>query len=91
MGNAINNRNNNNCLCLSPDSPRILLIAEILIRNLHFLVLIARRNLNNNQINRLDRRSFETLVQLNELKLNQNRVHMIPTGLFTNLKKLKKL
>lgn len=49
------------------------------------------RFLNNNQIMKLDRRAFEPLVHLNELKANKNRISQLPTGLFTKLKKLKKL
>lgn len=39
----------------------------------------------------MDRRSLEALTQLNELKLNHNKISAIPIGLFANLKKLKKL
>lgn len=51
----------------------------------------TNRNLNNNQIEHLDRRGFETLVRMTELKINNNRIGQLPTGLFTKLKKLKKL
>lgn len=49
------------------------------------------RILNDNHIEKLDRRSFETLVHLHELKMNGNRIAHLPTGIFTKLKKVKKL
>lgn len=40
---------------------------------------------------KLDRRAFEPLIDLIELKANKNRITQLPTGLFTKMKKLKKL
>lgn len=59
--------------------------------NLVGISLWCHRNLNNNQIEKLDRRAFETLVLLVDLKINNNRITQLPTGLFTKLKKLKRL
>lgn len=56
-----------------------------------YLKFAFDRFLNNNQIVKLDRRAFEPLIQLAELKANKNRIGQLPTGLFTKLKKLKKL
>lgn len=54
-------------------------------------VLIFFRILSDNHIAKLERRSLETLVHLHELKMNGNRISQLPTGIFTKLKKLKKL
>lgn len=62
-------------------------VSSILIR----IDFLFDRFLNNNQITKLDRRAFEPLVHLIELKANKNRIGQLPTGLFTKLKKLKKL
>lgn len=47
--------------------------------------------MNNNGIRELQDDSFKNLKNLHELKLNHNRLGALPTELFSNLRKLKRL